>query len=194
MDRQTRGTGSDCDLEDAADDEDDADAADGDEGKVPNESHEVLLTLAVAGKSESFLLRVSACNSLGESTSMGGVMTPGEVHLLSASSQSASLRDQRELESSHKEPASSVSVKSDATDRVGLVGLRTSSSSIASGMEVSVGSSWTTALAEEDSIRAGAGSSRRTLASSTVSSAAPEHEDARAQGEERDELRRGFLL
>lgn len=170
-----RAVGSDCDL-----DEDDEE----DEGRVPRESHDVLLTLS-AGKSESFLLSVSACNSVGESTSMcGGDMVPGEVHLLSVSSHSASLRDHSELESSHTELESSVSVVSDATERVGLVGLGSSSSSIAT-------SSVITDLAGV-SILAGAGSSRRTLASSTVSSAAVgvnSDVEEEACGD-----RRGFLL
>lgn len=193
-----RGTGSDCDLEDAADEDEDDDDDAVDEGSVPKDSQEVLLTLLAAGKSESFLLSVSICNSAGESMSMGGDMAPGEVHLLSPSSEAASLRDQRELESSQIELESSVSVKSEATDSVGLVGLTRSSasSSMGSGTGASTCSARTTDLAV-NSILCGAGSSRRTLASSTVSSAATEdgEEDDDDEAEECDvELRRGFLL
>lgn len=169
--RLVRGTGTEYDLEDAADDEDDAVNDDDDHGNVPKESQEVRLTISVEDRSESFLVSVSACNSADESMSMGGDMIPGEVHLLSPSSEAASLCDHKELESSHTEHESSVSAMSDVKDKVGLVGLKSSLSSIASSVGASLCSCCTTDLAAR-SILCGAGSSRRTMASSTVSSAA----------------------
>lgn len=99
-----------------------------DDGSVPNDVHVVLLIRSVGARSDSLLLRASALSS-SSSPSMGGDMIPGEVHSLSASSDAPPLRDQRELESSHTELESSVSVKSETTESVGLGGEEAASSS-----------------------------------------------------------------
>ncbi len=81
-----------------------------DDGSVPNDVHVVLLTRSVGARSESLALSASALSS-PSSASVRGDMTPGEVHSLSASSEAPPLRDQIELESSHTELESSVSVR-----------------------------------------------------------------------------------
>lgn len=160
-----RAVGSDCDR-------DDDDEADDEEGRVPREIHDVVVALSAVGKSDSFWINVSGANCF-PSTSIGGDMSPGEVQLLSSSSDSMSFLDHKELESSHiEELPSSVSVMSDATLKVGLPMSSISSSSLSA----SSNSSSTLLLMVVLSILAGAGSSSRTLASSTPSSVGQDKE------------------
>lgn len=99
-------------------------------------------------------------------------MMPGEVQTLSSSSDSASFLDHNELESSPNDAESSVSV----TDSVGLEGLgKSSSSSSSTCISASFSSSnFCFSSIERQTLSflsilagAGAGSSNRTLASST---------------------------
>lgn len=101
---------------------------------------------------------------LSEVVATTGDSVPGDVDTLASPSDKLSLQDQRELESSQNELLASLSAVSDVMDSVGLIGSSGCDASTCNGsviMTLHVGSG--------APIRAGAGSVRLTLASSTTS-------------------------
>lgn len=123
-------------------------------------------TIGADATCSSLALSVSAFSiSPVESEASTGDNVPGDVDALASPSERPSLRDQSELASSHIELLASLSVASDEIDRDGLLG----SSVVTSVCNGSGSATIMVVVGCGAALRAGAGSVRLTLASSTTS-------------------------